>query len=153
MNDVVKCTGYVGDTPMLEFVRKGGDVSNLHGEKLPASALMVAINEALGILGMNCKAVQVFPDASVPRYNIYLEANKINKDLEKVLEESLKNHHWSYNKFRDKKILMPLSVTFMKKGWQQELYNQKKANSKVNEAQIKLPLFIHKRPLDIWYES
>lgn len=42
LGDVVRCSGWVGQTPMLEFLNRGKDVASITGEKLTAKQVAMA---------------------------------------------------------------------------------------------------------------
>ncbi|MED5370268.1 MAG: GH3 auxin-responsive promoter family protein [Myxococcota bacterium] len=48
MNDILECTGHVHGAPLLRFVRKGGNMLNVTGEKLSEDQLVHAVSTAVG---------------------------------------------------------------------------------------------------------
>jgi len=46
IRDVVRCTGYYGSTPMLEFRHKGAHISSITGEKIAESQVVDAVRGA-----------------------------------------------------------------------------------------------------------
>ena len=44
MNDILECTGHVRTTPLLRFVRKGGNMLNITGEKVSEDQLLQAFS-------------------------------------------------------------------------------------------------------------
>jgi hypothetical protein len=46
IRDVVRCTGYYGSTPILEFLHKGAHISSITGEKLAESQVVEAVRRA-----------------------------------------------------------------------------------------------------------
>jgi hypothetical protein len=47
IRDVVRCTGFFGTTPKLEFLHKGAHIANLTGEKITESQVVSAVRRAL----------------------------------------------------------------------------------------------------------
>lgn len=46
IHDVVRCTGFCGTTPLLEFLHKGASISNIAGEKVSESQVVEACRRA-----------------------------------------------------------------------------------------------------------
>src|SRR4029453_4946886 len=46
INDVVRVTGFYNQTPLIEFVRKGRDVTSITGEKLHVNQVIQAMEQA-----------------------------------------------------------------------------------------------------------
>lgn len=76
IGDVVRCRGYVGDAPVLEFLQKLGRCGDLEGEKLTEHQFVQAVSEAaterrirLGYV----TAVPWRPDRGRPCYVILVE--------------------------------------------------------------------------------
>lgn len=52
IRDVVRCTGYYGSTPLLEFRHKGAHISSITGEKIAESQVVEAVQAAAAELNM-----------------------------------------------------------------------------------------------------
>jgi hypothetical protein len=52
LDDVVRCEGFVGRTPVVEFLYRGGGVSNVAGEKLTEYHAVSAVRAACAALGV-----------------------------------------------------------------------------------------------------
>lgn len=74
IRDVVRCTGFIHDVPLLEFLNKGAHFANFTGEKLSEHQVVAAVEAAFGRLGI---PLQTFILAPVmgdrPRYVLLLE--------------------------------------------------------------------------------
>ena len=68
LGDVVAVVGRVGATPLVEFVRRSGVVSDLCGEKLAEAHVTRALDEATARLGVRCKFVMMAPEMGAPPY-------------------------------------------------------------------------------------
>lgn len=76
IGDVVRCTGYIGQTPVLEFLQKSGQCSDMEGEKLSGSQFAHAVEVASRELSMTVDtftAVPVRSDGQTPYYALLLE--------------------------------------------------------------------------------
>lgn len=52
INDVVRVSGFCNQTPLIEFIRKGRDVTNITGEKLHVNQVIQAMEQALSAAGL-----------------------------------------------------------------------------------------------------
>lgn len=81
--DVLRCTGFVGKTPILEFLNKGQRFSDMEGEKISEFHLVRAVTESASRLNMHITgftAVPVRPDPSEdsrPYYALMLEQRDV----------------------------------------------------------------------------
>ena len=57
INDVVRVTGFYKRTPLIEFVRKGRDVTNITGEKLHVNQVIQAMEQAQRATGIDGPAL------------------------------------------------------------------------------------------------
>ena len=74
IHDVVRCVGFEGQAPLLEFLNKGKSFSNLTGEKLSEHQVIRAVERSFRELGL---AIDTFTLAPVmedmPRYVLLVE--------------------------------------------------------------------------------
>jgi hypothetical protein len=76
LGDVVRCTGYVGQAPLLEFLHKGLHYSDLEGEKVSEYQVVQAVTTASHELGLRLDyftAVPVRPEREPPYYALLVE--------------------------------------------------------------------------------
>ncbi len=74
ISDVVRCTGFFGTTPRLEFLHKGAHISSLTGEKISESQVVTAIRDAAATLGIHIEQYTVAPEwGTPPRYLLLTE--------------------------------------------------------------------------------
>jgi hypothetical protein len=99
IHDVVRCVGFEGEAPLLEFLNKGKSFSNVTGEKLSEYQVIEAVEQSFRELGL---AIDAFTLAPVmedkPRYELLIEpqvhcgraaelAQLLQHRLERVNEE------------------------------------------------------------------
>ncbi len=99
IQDVVRCVGFEGETPLLEFLSKSKSFSNLTGEKISEHQVIEAVKRSFRELGL---AIDTFTLAPVmedmPRYVLLIEphvhqgrtrelARAVQAQLERVNEE------------------------------------------------------------------
>src|SRR5439155_6748544 len=73
INDVVRVAGFYKQTPLIEFVRKGRDVSNITGEKLHVNQIIQAMEHAQSAAGLTIQHYRSFADLEKSRYTFLVE--------------------------------------------------------------------------------
>jgi GH3 auxin-responsive promoter len=78
--DVVRCTGFHNQTPLVEFLSKGSLFSNLTGEKISEYHVSGAMTEVLHALDLNLTAYSLAPcwDDEQPYYGLFVERGDLN---------------------------------------------------------------------------
>jgi hypothetical protein len=75
INDVVRVTGFLQATPLLEFVQKGKGVTNITGEKLYEGQVLQAVRESMAAMGRVARFVMMLADEDARLYRLYVEAD------------------------------------------------------------------------------
>lgn len=121
INDVVRVVGLFNATPMLEFVRKGGDSANLAGEKMDITHLLDALTQAQQTSGVNVRHFRVQADPAQMCYRFHVELAQPSASAKEALtielERALQSVNSYYAKWIKEKQLQPLVVCVMKPGW------------------------------------
>jgi hypothetical protein len=74
IGDVVRVTGRMGSTPVIEFLSKGAHTSSLTGEKLTEHQVVAAVNAALRQVGLDPTSFALVPVwGEPPYYRLWLE--------------------------------------------------------------------------------
>ncbi len=74
IHDLVRCVGFEGKAPLVEFLNKGAHFSSLTGEKLSEYQVVAAVNAAQKALGVRLTAFLVLPSwGDPPHYNLLVE--------------------------------------------------------------------------------
>ncbi len=82
IGDIVQCTGYVGQAPVLQFLHKVGQYSDMEGEKVSGYQMAEAVETAARELSLplDCfTAVPVRDEGEVPYYAVLVERNVIEE--------------------------------------------------------------------------
>jgi hypothetical protein len=99
IHDVVRCVGYEGEAPLLEFLNKGKSFSNLTGEKLSEHQVIRAVEQSFLDLRLPIDVFTLAPVMeSQPRYVLLVErrvhqgqvaqlAAQLQENLARVNEE------------------------------------------------------------------
>ena len=75
INDVIRVTGFHGKTPLVEFLRKGRDVTNITGEKLHVNHVIQAMEQAQRATGAVVRHFRAFADMENSRYAFMVECD------------------------------------------------------------------------------
>ncbi len=123
IRDVVRCTGFYHQTPMLEFLHKGAHISNLTGEKLAESQVVNAVHHASRELHCEVGCFTVAPVwGAPPHYRLHTErlAEGVSAArLAKAIDCQLINSNCEYRDKRESQRLAPLEVITVPQGtWQ-----------------------------------
>jgi hypothetical protein len=78
IRDVVRCTGFMGTTPLLEFLHKGAHIASVTGEKLAESQVVSAIRGGLTKLKLELQHFTLSPVwDDPPKYRLHIERGDI----------------------------------------------------------------------------
>ena len=76
IRDVVRCVGYFGATPLLEFLHKGSHISSITGEKITESQVVQAMQQATHHLGVSVHQFTLTPAwGDPPGYTLFLDTS------------------------------------------------------------------------------
>jgi hypothetical protein len=73
--DVVRCTGFHNQTPLVEFLSKGAHFASMTGEKVSEHQITAAMADVLRSMNLNLTAYSVAPcwDEELPYYGLFIE--------------------------------------------------------------------------------
>lgn len=143
--DVVRCTGFVGTTPVLRFLHKGAHISNLTGEKISESQAVDAVRHALD---MHQHRVNFFTLTPVwgepPYYQLLLEAGdvpttEVAERLADATDAKLREINCEYQEKRATGRLGPLRVTRLQPGSWRRFVEQRQGRLGGSVEQYKHP--------------
>ncbi len=80
IGDIVKCCGFMGQAPLLEFVQKSGRVGDLEGEKVTEHQVIESASCAAKHIGINLRMITAVPRRSTqqqPRYDFLVESTDV----------------------------------------------------------------------------
>lgn len=123
INDVIRVAGFHGETPLVEFLRKGRDVTNITGEKLHVNQVIQAMEQAQRATGAGVKHFRAFADVGKSRYAFMVEIDgtKANDEtLKRLLAEldtRLSGLNVEYGDKRKSERLRAPILCVMKPGW------------------------------------
>ena len=130
INDIVEVTGFYHRAPMLAFVRKGKDMSNLTGEKLHVNQILLAMEQVQRQFDLGIGQYQWIPNPHEMNYHIYVEWQDqrgdrwIQQVLLPALDQALQQLNGEYAQKRASRRLQPLRLHRMPPGWAEALQQE-----------------------------
>lgn len=122
IRDVVRCHGFEGTTPLLEFLHKGSSISNVTGEKLTESQVVGAIRSSIHSCSIEVDYFTLSPVwGDPPRYRLHLEESSIPHPamlarLTSAIDAELQSVNCEYQEKRKSDRLAPLEGFLLPQG-------------------------------------
>jgi len=120
MNDILRVTGFLGQTPLFAFVQKGKGVTNLCGEKLYEAQVIKAVQATCSQLGLNSCFYLMLADEKAHQYRLYiepLETSVIDHDeIAQSIDQQLSENNIEYAAKRTSQRLQRAEVYYLAKG-------------------------------------
>ena len=115
IRDVVRCHGYRGTTPLLEFLHKGAHMANLTGEKLSESQVVKAVSAALARFDLHPRYFTLCPVfGDPPGYRLLVEEQDIPERMRPALADdidtALRQLNSEYEEKRRTGRLLPVAI-------------------------------------------
>ena len=125
--DVVRCTGFFNQTPLVEFLSKGAHFANITGEKVSEYQVTEAMSAVVRAMNINLTAYSVAPcwDDELPFYGLFIERGDLadqNQGLQltQALERQLARINIEYAGKRETGRLGPMRLFVLPAhSWQQ----------------------------------
>jgi hypothetical protein len=146
IQDVVRCVGFEGQAPLLEFLSKGKSFSNLTGEKISEHQVIEAVQRSFRELGL---AIDTFTLAPVmeenPRYVLLIEPH-VHQGRTRELARSVQSHLERANEEYAEKCasgrLLPVRIGVLPAGTWDQL-RQAKTGPRGNFEEYKHPCLVN----------
>jgi len=148
IHDLVRCVGFEGKAPLIEFLSKGAHFSSLTGEKLSEYQVVAAVNAAQRSLGVRLAAFLVLPSwGDPPYYNLLVEEADIPDDpaaarLAAEVEEQLRRGNLEYENKRSTLRLGPIRPMRIPAGSWADFQRRRLARSGGTVEQYKQPCLL-----------
>jgi hypothetical protein len=123
INDVVRVAGFYHRTPLVEFVRKGRDVTNITGEKLHVNQVIEALQRAQSAAGIAVQHFRACAEVENSLYAFAVEFDDVMPAQERLcrllreLDAGLRELNVEYAQKRDSRRLGAPILRVMKPGW------------------------------------
>jgi len=144
MNDIIRVTGKMNETPTLEFVQKGKGVTNITGEKLHEVQVLDAVLAVLKERDIRSDFFVMLADQSSAQYTLFIEMQQpsgggIDAAISNDLDGRLRASNIEYDGKRGSGRLSPLIVLRLRAGTGEEYRRSHIAEGR-RDAQFK---FLH----------
>src|SRR6266576_1317430 len=122
INDIVRIAGFFNRTPLIEFVRKGRDVTNITGEKLHVNQVIQAMAQAQSAAGIAVQHFRACADIEKSLYTFFVELDGVMPAQERLiqllqeLDASLRALNIEYAEERESRRLGAAVLCVMKSG-------------------------------------
>jgi hypothetical protein len=116
ISDLVRCVGYHGKAPVIEFLNKGAHYSSLTGEKLSEHQAITAVEAAQRAVGVHVKSYLLAPNwDEPPYYSLLIEeddlsSNDVASQLATAVEHELQRQNVEYLCKRETRRLGPVRI-------------------------------------------
>ncbi len=145
IHDLVRCVGFHGRAPLLEFLNKGAHFSSLTGEKISEFQVVAAVQAAQRDTGVHLGSYLLLPTwGEPPFYTLLVEEGDVPSEealgrLERAAEESLARGNVEYDNKRVTLRLGPIRVRRIVRGSWADFQRQRLARSGGTVEQYKQP--------------
>jgi hypothetical protein len=124
IGDVVRCRGFLGQAPLLEFLQKIGRCADLEGEKVTEHQVAQAVNDAAAELQIrvgNVTAVPWRPKNAKPRYVLLAELGdfpetQLAERFVVAVDRLMAAANFLYRGARQSRVLAPLQLRLLPDG-------------------------------------
>ena len=148
IHDLVRCVGFEGEAPLVEFLSKGAHFSSLTGEKLSEYQVVLAVNNAQKELSVRLGAYLVLPEwAEPPHYHLIVEETDIADEagahrLAEAVERQLQRVNLEYENKRSTLRLNSIRATRVPPGSWVAFQKRRLAKSGGTVEQYKQPCLL-----------
>jgi GH3 auxin-responsive promoter len=123
INDIVEVTGHYRRAPLVAFIRKGGEMTNITGEKMHVNHFIQAMDEVRRRFDLDIEQYRAIPDFAASRYEIYLELERaaplemLRDEVLPELDRQLARVNVEYDQKRQSRRLDAPCLHLMARGW------------------------------------
>ncbi len=147
IRDVVRCHGFRGTTPLLEFLHKGAHMANLTGEKLAESQVVKAVSAVLSRRDLHPRYFTLCPVfADPPGYRLLVESTEVPEPQQAAIaaeiDTELRAANSEYDEKRRTDRLLPVSIDPLPGGTWQRFASARQARLGGSIEQYKHPCLV-----------
>ena len=146
--DLVRCRGFHGKAPLIEFLNKGAHISSLTGEKISEFQVVEAVNGAAAAVGVHLKSYLLLPTwDDPPSYSLLVENDDLRdagaeSRLAAAVEARLRAVNVEYENKRDTLRLGPIRIRRIAPGSWTDFQRRRLAKSGGTVEQYKQPCLL-----------
>lgn len=143
--DLVRCVGFHGRAPVIEFLNKGAHISSLTGEKISEFQVVSAVNASASALGMSLSSYLLTPVwGDPPSYALLVEQSDMThpesaQRLAEAVEARLQDLNTEYENKRSTLRLGPIHTRCVTPGSWAEFQKLRLSRSGGTAEQYKQP--------------
>jgi hypothetical protein len=145
IHDVVRCVGFEGEAPLVEFLNKGKSFSNITGEKLSEHQVIDAVERSFEAIGLALDAFTLAPVLEErPRYVLLVEPHVDRGravELARLVQSNLERANEEYAEKCSSGRLLPVEVRQVPAGTWISL-RQEKTRERGNFEEYKQPCLV-----------
>lgn len=150
IGDIVRCRGFVGEAPLLEFLQKGDRCADLEGEKVTEIQFVQVADQVAHELGIRPRYVTVVPcrpKGTPPCYVVAIEYGDVpDRGLAQQyadrIDRGLIASNFLYRAKRREQVLGPLLVKRIPDGAWLQYLQREAARRGTGDAQYKHPALV-----------
>lgn len=148
IRDVVRCTGFMGSTPMVEFLHKGAHIASVTGEKLAESQVVTAVRGSLNRLNLEVQHFTLSPIwDDPPKYRLHVERGDIaiaelRNRLAVTVDAELQELNVEYKEKRQTGRLAPLECLALPNGTWERYIRARQSRFGASMEQYKHPCLV-----------
>ena len=148
IRDVVRCTGFHGTTPKLEFLHKGAHIANLTGEKITESQVVSAVRGGLDRCRAEFSHFSMSPVwGEPPHYRLHVEEPELAllhnpKQLIEHIDAALQSLNCEYEEKRKTGRLAPLEWRALPAGTWRQFAGRRQSRFGGSAEQYKHPCLV-----------
>jgi hypothetical protein len=145
ISDLVRCVGFHGKAPMIEFLNKGAHYSSLTGEKLSEHQVVTSVEAAQRTLRLHLHSYLLVPTwDDPPYYTLLIEERElasagVSDRLADAVERELRRQNIEYLSKRDTLRLGPVRIAGIPDGSWAEFQRRRLVRSGGTIEQYKQP--------------
>jgi hypothetical protein len=145
IHDLVRCVGFQGKAPLIEFLSKGAHFSSLTGEKLSEFQVVAAVDQAQKAVGIQLRSSLLLPTwGDPPYYSLLVEGSNLDEGptadrFEAEVESGLRRGNVEYDNKRATLRLGPVRLRRLVDGSWTEFQRRRLARSGGTVEQYKQP--------------
>jgi hypothetical protein len=145
ISDLIRCVGYHGRAPLIEFLNKGAHYSSLTGEKLSEHQVIAAVETAQRSSGLRLKSYLLIPTwGDPPFYSLLVEEDDLvspgmTDGLARAVEIELQRQNVEYVNKRDTRRLSPVQILRIRQGSWMDFQKRRLVQSGGTVEQYKQP--------------
>ena len=148
MHDVVRCVGFEGQAPILEFLNKGANYSSMTGEKLSEIQVVHSVRAALAEVGVTLEHFTLAPvPGDPPGYALLVEADwdgETQRRVARALDRQLAEANCEYDNRLETHRLKPVEIQQIPPGTWKAYHAGVLTKAGASVEQFKHPCLVNK---------